>query len=77
MPNNFLEDHEQRGPEENSPQCIIYYKNTKGTHTKKKMLKSAREECQTTCKDRPLRVTPDFSMETLKSRGSAWLFYKL
>jgi hypothetical protein len=35
----------------------------------KKYLKNKREKSQLTYKGRPLRITPDFSTETLKAKG--------
>jgi hypothetical protein len=37
-------------------------------------LKAAREKHQVTYKGKPLRITADFSAETLKSRR-AWMMY--
>jgi hypothetical protein len=34
------------------------------------MLKAVREKGQVTYKDRPIRITPDFSPETMKARRS-------
>ena len=38
--------------------------------TKKKMLKAVRGKGQVTYKGRPIRITPDFSPETMKARRS-------
>ena len=38
--------------------------------TKKKLLKSVREKGQVTYKGRPIRITLDFSPETMKARRS-------
>lgn len=35
---------------------------------RERILKVAREKDQGTCKGRPIRIAPDFSMETLKAR---------
>jgi hypothetical protein len=37
---------------------------------KDRILKSVREKVQVTYKDRPIRITPDFSPETIKARRS-------
>jgi hypothetical protein len=37
---------------------------------KDRILKSVREKGQVTCKGKPLRITPDFSPETMKARRS-------
>ena len=39
-------------------------------HTKKRILKAVREKRQVTYKGRPIRITPDFSPETMKARRS-------
>ena len=39
---------------------------------KERILKAVREKGQVTYKDRPIRITPDFSPETMKARRS-WL----
>ena len=38
---------------------------------KERILKAAREKGQVTYKNRPIRITPDFSTETMKARR-AW-----
>jgi hypothetical protein len=38
--------------------------------TKDRILKTVREICQVTYKGRPIRITPDFSPETMKARRS-------
>jgi hypothetical protein len=40
---------------------------------KDRLLKAVREKCQVPYKDRPIRITPDFSPETMKARRS-WTF---
>jgi hypothetical protein len=40
-------------------------------HRKKKILKAVGEKGQVTYKGRPIRITPDFSTETLKAKR-AW-----
>jgi hypothetical protein len=49
---------------------------------KERILKAVREKGQVTYKDRPIRITPEFSAETLKARRSwtdvmcqLWLLY--
>jgi hypothetical protein len=37
---------------------------------KDRILKAVRGKCQVTYKDRPIRITPDFSPETMKARRS-------
>jgi hypothetical protein len=37
---------------------------------KERMLKAVREKGQVTYKGRPIRITPDFSSETIKARRS-------
>jgi hypothetical protein len=36
---------------------------------KERILKAVREKSQVTCKGRPIRITPDFSPETMKDPG--------
>ena len=43
---------------------------TQNAENKERILKAVRKKGQVTYKDRPIRVTPDFSPETLKSRRS-------
>jgi hypothetical protein len=50
-----------------SPHIII---RTKNALNKDKILKAAREKGQVTYKGRPIRITPDFSPETMKVRRS-------
>ena len=57
------------GPEKNiSPHKII---KTLNAQNKEGILKVAREKDQETYKGRPIRITPDFSTETMKARR-AW-----
>jgi hypothetical protein len=37
---------------------------------KDRILKTVREKCQETYEGRPIRITPDFSPETMKARRS-------
>ena len=52
----------------NSSRHIII--RTTNALNKDKILKAAREKGQITYKDRPIRITPDFSPETMKARRS-------
>jgi hypothetical protein len=49
--------------------CHIIIK-TPNAHNKEKILKAVRGKGQVTYKGRPIRITPDFSTETLKARRS-------
>ena len=49
--------------------CHIIIK-TLNAQNKKRILKAARGKGQVTCKDRPIRITPDFSTQTVKARRS-------
>ena len=40
---------------------------TLSIENKERILKSCKERCQVTYKDKPIRITPDFLMETLKT----------
>jgi hypothetical protein len=44
---------------------------TLNPQNEERILKAAREKHQVTYKGRPIRIIPDFSMETMKAR-SAW-----
>ena len=44
---------------------------TLNAQNKERILKAAREKGQVTYKGRPIRITPDFSTETMKARR-AW-----
>jgi hypothetical protein len=50
--------------------CHIIIK-TLNAESKERILKAAREKGQVTYKGRPIRITPDFSTETMKARR-AW-----
>jgi hypothetical protein len=52
----------------NSSQHIII--RTTNALNKDRILKAVREKCQVTYKGRPIRITPDFSPETMKARRS-------
>jgi hypothetical protein len=43
---------------------------TPNSLNKERILKAVREKCQVTYKGRPIRITPDFSPETMKTRRS-------
>jgi hypothetical protein len=47
---------------------------TLNTQNKERILKAAKENGQVTYKGRPIRITPDFSTETLKARRAcSWV----
>ena len=52
----------------NSSRHIIV--KTPNAQNKERILKAIREKCQLTYKGRPIRITPDFSTETMKARRS-------
>ena len=43
---------------------------------KENLLKAAREKQQITYKETPMRLTADFSAETLQARGSVMIYLK-
>jgi hypothetical protein len=49
--------------------CYIIIK-TLNAQNKERILKAIKEKCQVTYKSRPIRITPNFSTETLKARRS-------
>ena len=49
--------------------CHIIVK-TPNVQKKERILKAVREKGQVTYKGRPIRITPDFSPETMKTRRS-------
>ena len=53
-----------------SPRHIVI--KTQSIQTKERILKAAKEKGQVTYKGKPIRLTPDFSMETMKARRS-WI----
>ena len=53
----------------NSSRHIII--RTTNALNKERILKAVREKCQVTYKGKPIRITPDFSPETMKARR-AW-----
>jgi hypothetical protein len=52
----------------NSSQHIII--KIPNAQNKERILKAVRRKCQVTYKGRPIRTTPDFSLETMKARRS-------
>jgi hypothetical protein len=52
-----------------TPRHIII--KTTSTENRERILKAAREKKQVTYKDKPIKITTDFSVETLKARR-AW-----
>ena len=57
----------------NSSRHIII--RTTNTLNKDRILKAVREKDQVTYKGKPIRITPDFSPETMKAR-SAYMLYR-
>jgi hypothetical protein len=57
------------GPEKKSSRHIII--KTLNAQNKERILKASREKGQITFKGRPIRITPDFSTESMKARR-AW-----
>ena len=53
-----------------SPRHIII--KTKNIQIKERILRAAKEKGQVTYKGKPIRLTPDFSIETMKARRS-WI----
>jgi hypothetical protein len=43
---------------------------TQNAQNKERILKAVREKCQVTYEGSPIRITPDFSAETMKARRS-------
>ena len=69
MPMNIQEDYRtpnRLDQKRNSYRHIII--RTKNALNKKIILKAVREKGQETYKGRPIRITPDFSPETMKAR---------
>jgi zona occludens toxin (predicted ATPase) len=52
--------------------CHIIIK-TLNAQNKKRILKAVKEKCQVTYNDRPIRITPKFSPDTVKARRS-WAY---
>jgi hypothetical protein len=71
MPMNIKEAYRIRnrlGQKRNSSRHIII--RTKNALNKDRILKAVREKCHVTYKGKPVRITPDFSPETMKARRS-------
>jgi hypothetical protein len=49
---------------------LLSHDNQNTKCTTQRLLKRIREKCQATCKGRSIRITPDFSPETMKARRS-------
>jgi Holliday junction resolvase RusA-like endonuclease len=47
---------------------MTYYHKTRSTETRERILKAVREKKQITHKGKPIKITADFSTETLKAR---------
>ena len=71
MPMNKQKEYRtpNRLDQKGNSSCHIIVK-TPNTQNKQRILKSVREKCQVTYKGRPIRITPDFSPETMKARRS-------
>jgi hypothetical protein len=72
MPMNIQEAYrtpKRLDQKRNHPRHIII--RTANALIKNRILKAVRENGQVTYKGRPIRITPDFSPETMKARG-AW-----
>jgi hypothetical protein len=68
MPMNIQEAYRtpnRLDQERNSSRNIII--RTKNALNKERILKLVREKCQLTYKCRPIRITPDFSSQTMKA----------
>jgi hypothetical protein len=71
MPINIQEDYStpnRLDKKRNSSQQIII--RTSNAINKDRILKAVKEKGQITYKGRPIRITPDFSKETMKARRS-------
>jgi hypothetical protein len=71
MPMNIQEAY--RTPNRLDPKRNSYHHitvKTPNAQNKERILKAVREKGQVTCKGRPIRITPDFSPETMKARRS-------
>jgi hypothetical protein len=71
MPMNIQEAYRtpNRLDQKRNPFCHIIIR-TPNTQNKERILKAEIEKGQVTYKGRPIRITPDFSPETLKVRRS-------
>jgi hypothetical protein len=72
MPMNLQEAYRtpNRLDQNRNSSCHIIIK-TPNALNKERILKAVREKSQVTCKGRPIRITPDFSPETMKA-GRSW-----
>ena len=63
-----LQNSKQTGPQQN----YLLSHNTQNPNVlnKERILRAVREKGQVTYKGRPIRITPDFSPETMKARRS-------
>jgi hypothetical protein len=68
MPMNIQEAYRttNRLNQKRNSSCHIINKTTNAQN--KEILKAVREKCQVTYKGRPIRITPDFSPESMKAR---------
>ena len=71
MPMNIQEAYRtpNRLDQKRNSSCHIIIK-TQNELNKERILKAVREKGQVTYKGRPIRITPDFSPETMKARRS-------
>ena len=61
-----------RTPNRLDPKKVLLPHNIQSTtiESKERILRAAKEEGQVTFKGKPIRITPDFSLETMKVRRS-------
>ena len=71
MPINIQEAYRtpNRLDQKRNSSCHLIVK-TQNAQNKKRILKAVRGKGQVTYKGRPIRITPDFSPETMKARRS-------
>jgi hypothetical protein len=77
MPMNIQEAYRTRNrldQKRNSSRHIII--RTTIALYKDRILKAVREKVQVTCKGKPIRITPDFSPETMKAREPGQMLYR-
>ena len=67
MDTRSLENTKETGSKKSSRHIII---KTLNLQNKERILRAAKKKAQVTCKGRPIRITTDFSMETMKVRRS-------
>jgi hypothetical protein len=74
MPLNIKEAYKtpNRLHQKTNSSCHIILK-TPNSQNKERIVKSVREKGQVTYKGRPIRITRDFSPETLKTRRRSWV----